>query len=58
MELEVEDGGLQKRMKQIRAEARMEGARRELDEMKRSLGTESLPPPQAEKSRVTSVSPN
>ena len=65
VELEVEDGGLQKRMKQIRAEARMEGTRRELEEMKRSLRPESLPsgaaqtsPPEAEKSRVISVSPS
>ncbi len=58
LELEVEDGGLQKRMKEIRAEARLEGARRELDEMKRSLRPESLPAPEAEKSRVINVPPS
>ena len=65
VEVEVEDGGLQKRVKQIRAEARMEGARRELEEMKRSLHPEKLIAGESdegrvltEKARVLVVSPS
>ncbi|MEE9282105.1 MAG: PspA/IM30 family protein [Myxococcota bacterium] len=52
VEVEVEDGGLQKRVKQIRAEARLEGVRRELEEMKRSLQPEKLIAGESEEGRV------
>ena len=58
VDLEVEDGGLQKRMKQIRAEARMEGTRRELEEMKRALRPDKLLSQEAQKRTALSVSPS
>jgi phage shock protein A len=58
VDLEVEDSGLEKRMKQIRADARLEGARRELVEMKRALRSDSLPSGAEQPGRVLTVSPS
>ncbi len=63
IEVEVEDGGVQARMRQIRSEARLEGARRELEELKRQMLPEKTgpaTPPVAEKSsaKVVNVAPS
>ena len=58
VDLEVEDSGLEKRMKQIRADARLEGTRRELAEMKRALLSDSLPSATERQDRVLTVSPS
>ena len=43
LEREVDDDGLDRRIKEIRDEARSDAARRELAELKRRLGPKELP---------------
>ena len=45
LESEIDDGGLQERIRQIRSETRDEAARRELEELKRRMAPRELPAP-------------
>ncbi len=62
VESEVEEGGVEERMRQIRSEARQEGARRELEELKRQIlpaqaGPETVPA-EEQREKVLTVAPN
>ena len=64
VESEIEEGGVAERMRQIRSEARMEGARRELEELKRQIlpaqagpETETVPA-QEPREKVLTVAPS